>query len=674
MTPADTTTPPWKLLAEALANWEEHGWGSEYLRGVLKDGVVPELTAEGVEEVSRRQAPGGASGFGSGRRWSSEEEEWVQDLLIKGLAEEVDGPVPSRVADVFPLSQKGKVRWITNLKFTANRWTRAPRFKAMTTEEIAQIIRRGDWGAVVDIRSAFQHMRIRKEWRWLFAFRAAGRILQPTVLQFGWLGSPYWWSRVMAVVKARAQAEGLPVRLAIYVDDILILGRSQEATRLGLRLLLEMLQEMGLKVATEKVSPVGQVVTYVGYVLDLAANRWSLAPEVRREIRRCAAQILRAKFVKRKSILRLLGKVQGRRMALPGRNAMTGRLYSWLRGTTGRRSVGVPQYVHHELQYWARLKAWQAVVTHPSDEAAVTADTDASKRGWGAVLRTHDAFYEWCGRWPQWLARRHITELEARVLLKVLEAMKVLGIRRTVLRWRSDNIAALSMGTKLRSRSPRLDWVARRVARWLRELEVTLKTAYIPGHLNVRADWWSREGLALLKDFRVRRDVFSALNRARPHSIDAWATRESTHLPLFFSPVPDPRAAGWDALCERWSGRGALWMVPPWDLIRVTLNKVAKEQAPATIIVPRWYTASWYQLAWEIAEEVWVLPPCPLYFHPRTNALLPASRWSTLILFIGLTSSDWPRRRAETTRELFGRLARQPSVWVKDQAVWTQLS
>lgn len=605
------------------------------------------------------------------------EEEWVEDMLRRGLVVELtEGKVPLVMGSVFRIEQGEKKRWIVNLKKGLNAVSEVPRFRVVKLEEVADMVVPGDWGCVLDIRSAFNHIRIRPEDRYLFAFRAAGRIWAPTVLPFGWSGSPFWWSRVSGVVARRMRELG--IRGAVYVDDILILGAVREEAEAAKVSMLKVLEELGLLVAEEKVTPVTQRVVYLGYEIDLATNTWGARRKDREGIRHLAARMLKGRWATRRMVSRLVGKIQGKRMALRDRNAMTGRLYQWLRGLKGAWGKGVvtPAWVRSELRFWASLKAHQARQRWVKDFASWRATSDASKRGWGVVLLNTATGEQavWSGVWTASEARRHITELELVAIERGLSGMERQGLREEVVRWRSDNVAAVAAVRRLRSRSARLHEVVRRIAGVMFRTNIVVQVSHVRGQDNGQADFHSRDGLRLLADHRLRRDIFRWINWGRRHDIDAFASRTSSLLHRFWSSWPDPRAEEVDALAQRWPGSGTLWLHPPWRLLPVVLRKLKRErEARVTCLAPVWPSAGWYGDFWELAGEVWILPRAPLLVHGESRRLMSATRGVSMLGFFGSMDSSWRRRRRRAIAGVSTRLRGRVHVWVRDpRREWTR--
>ncbi len=79
----------------------------------------------------------------------------------------------------------------------------------------------------------------------------------------------------------------------------------------------------------------------------------------------------------------------------------------------------------------------------------------------------------------------------------------------------------------------------------------------------------------------------------RPH-LDLMATSMTNQLPIYVSPIPDPRAYAVDAMSFAWA-RMDVYVFPPWSMIAQVLSKLEIEhQCMMTIIVPRWPNRPWF--------------------------------------------------------------------------------
>ena len=84
--------------------------------------------------------------------------------------------------------------------------------------------------------------------------------------------------------------------------------------------------------------------------------------------------------------------------------------------------------------------------------------------------------------------------------------------------------------------------------------------------------------------------------------VDLLATAKNRKLPLFVSPVPDPRAMAVDALAMSWN-RLIAYAFPPVPLIPLVLHKVRREEVMLILIAPLWPNRSWFPLLLELSVE-----------------------------------------------------------------------
>ena len=80
---------------------------------------------------------------------------------------------------------------------------------------------------------------------------------------------------------------------------------------------------------------------------------------------------------------------------------------------------------------------------------------------------------------------------------------------------------------------------------WCHHYHITLKARHIPGCLNVMADLLSRSNQVQSTEWSLHPQVFKQICQKwfTPH-VDLFATHLNHKLPLYMSPIPDPKA--WD--------------------------------------------------------------------------------------------------------------------------------
>ena len=127
------------------------------------------------------------------------------------------------------------------------------------------------------------------------------------------------------------------------------------------------------------------------------------------------------------------------------------------------------------------------------------------------------------------------------------------------------------------------------------ELGIILQARHLAGRLNVLADQLSRRGQVLKNEWSINPQIFKRVCKmmGRPF-IDLFATQFNHKLPLYMSPIPDPRAVAVDALSHDWTGMLAN-AFPPVEILHLVLSKIEREQCQVILIAPALPQASWYQ-------------------------------------------------------------------------------
>ena len=112
-----------------------------------------------------------------------------------------------------------------------------------------------------------------------------------------------------------------------------------------------------------------------------------------------------------------------------------------------------------------------------------------------------------------------------------------------------------------------------RIMTWCHHSHITLKARHIPGCLNVMADLLSRSNQVQSTEWSLHPQVFKQIFQRwfTPHT-DLFATYLNHNLPLYVSPIPDPKAWHIDALNINWTGLTA-YAHPPTALLHRVIQK-----------------------------------------------------------------------------------------------------
>ena len=113
-----------------------------------------------------------------------------------------------------------------------------------------------------------------------------------------------------------------------------------------------------------------------------------------------------------------------------------------------------------------------------------------------------------------------------------------------------------------------------KIMTWCHHYHITLKARHIPGCLNVMADLLSRSNQVQSTEWSLHPQVFKQICQKwfTPH-VDLFATHLNHKLPLYVSPVPDPKAWDIDALNINWTNLTA-YAYPPTALLPKVIQKI----------------------------------------------------------------------------------------------------
>ena len=199
---------------------------------------------------------------------------------------------------------------------------------------------------------------------------------------------------------------------------------------------------------------------------------------------------------------------------------------------------------------------------HPKDHS-IQLFTDASNEAWGAHLEPSSIQ----GLWSPQEKGLHINVLELKAAFLALRRFKDQCQDQTVL-IATDNSTVVAyinkQGVTLSAEMCALLW---RIMTWCHHSHITLKARHVPGCLNVMADLLSRSNQVQSTEWSLHPQAFKQIYPRwfTPH-VDLFATYLTHKLPLYVSPIPDPKAWDIDALNINWTGLTA-YAYPPTALL-----------------------------------------------------------------------------------------------------------
>ena len=150
----------------------------------------------------------------------------IRDLLRKGAIEPVLSQTKGFFSRLFLVAKKGGGgrRPVINLK-PLNKFIVKKPFHMTTLKGVSQAIRPGDWSVTIDLKDAFFHIPIHKEYRRFLRFCWRNKVFQFCRLPFGLTSSPQFFTDVTRSLMEECRLRG--IRVIFYLDDILILAPSR---------------------------------------------------------------------------------------------------------------------------------------------------------------------------------------------------------------------------------------------------------------------------------------------------------------------------------------------------------------------------------------------------------------------------------------------------------------
>ena len=402
-------------------------------------------------------------------------------------------------------------------------------------------------------------------------------------LPFGLSSAPQTFTKLLKPVVCTLRRLG--IRMILYLDDMLIMAQSRHEIRSHLASAIKLLCALGFIINMKKsVFNPAQVMELLGFSLDTSAMTISLPKQKLSVIQRTASQLLQQTRVSARELSQLLGMLVAAYPAvLPAPlhyRAVDRAKRRALQRQEGYKSrISLDRETRQDLQWWT--KAVTSFNGRPLQISSwdLTIESDASLKGWGASSQRRSTG----GPWTTGERKHHINFLE--LLAAFLALRSFVKERRDVsVLLLLDNVTAIAFINRMGgTHSICLSDLAVEIWDWCIQRNVTIHAEHLPGVENVRADWESRH-LSDSSDWRLHREIFCHLEaREGPFSIDLFASRTNTQLPLYCSWKPDPNALAVDAFSISWKNHSP-YLFPPFVMIPRCLHKLRQEGITAWLI------------------------------------------------------------------------------------------
>jgi hypothetical protein len=597
-------------LSNHLQAWKDIG-ADDWSLNVLENGYAPTFVDSRPPLTRRWFAHESATNPSKAEMLQSS----VDEMLQKNAVELVNNTSSlGFYSHVFLVIKKtGKFRPVINLR-VLNQTLEVPTFKMETVASIAAAASPGDWAVSLDLTDGYFHVPIAKWFRKYLRFVINQKVYQFRALPFGLATAPRIFTKILAPMAKYLHSLGIPLHR--FIDDLLIKALSQEQLLQWAIVVIKLLVALGYHINLPKsmLDPTQDYI-YIG-VRFLTAQGLMKPPDDRiSKILECIQKIKSLDPAPARIWMSLLGLLGSAEKQVPlGRlhiRPLQTCLHSQFRW--GVHPLDFPVALNSKcfiaLEWWSDLENLSKGQPLGPFQPDHTLFTDASLTSWGA----HVDELQFSGQWTWIESKMSINQLELLAVIRALQALPP-SWRGSKLMIASDNSSTIAYINKFGgTRSQPMLELTLQLYLLAQSLSLTLRARHIPGRLNRLADSLSRrhqvvntEWILMMPVCRLVLDLWGS------PTLDLMAmsqtTRQTTRLPVYVSPFPDPKALAVDAMSFEWTNLDA-YIFPPWPMIALVLQKLKLEPCEVTAIIPFWPNRPWFPDLLELlVQQPRVLP------------------------------------------------------------------
>ena len=280
---------------------------------------------------------------------------------------------------------------------------------------VRDLIQPNDWMMKIDLRDTYFAIPIAQSHQKYLRFTVQNRCYQFSCLPFGLSSAPWIFTKILRPVAEKLRE--LSIRMVIYLDDTLIMGKSPQETSAHTVTLTHTLENLGFTIHPEKsMTQPTQRVEFLGLIINSTSMELQAPSDKVKKIRAEARKLWQANaHPSAREVSRIVEKMSAVAQAI----LPAPLFFRYLqRDLTQALAYNFQDYealcplsskAKDELQWWTdHLPFWNGkdLWTNPSPN--MTIESDASLMGWGA---TSDGINTG-GPWNTQERRWHINCLE----------------------------------------------------------------------------------------------------------------------------------------------------------------------------------------------------------------------------------------------------------------------
>jgi hypothetical protein len=377
--------------------------------------------------------------------------------------------VPWFVLKTVDSSGKEKSRLIADCR-VLNSYLQTSHFKLDHWQQIFPVLRKGMWGAKIDLKHAYFHLALSEKIRPYVRMQVGKRQFQFQAACFGLAPLPQLWMSLMKVFSKKWRGEGIIV--FIYLDEILVVSSSKSLLQKQLDGMLLDLSAGGMQINREKYLLVpSQEVDHLGFHVHLREGLLQVPPQKLKQVRKELGKLVTHSSLSPRKMAAILGTVRSFLVALPFLRAFTDEMKCFidLQGQGGwDRMHPLPvSLVNQVKEVKDLLQTWQGRQFQARCPIRKL-HSDASNVGWGGLdIQSGTGLQEF---WRQ----ENGLHINVKELHAAISTVRSLAKKGEQVHLAVDNVVAYSYLKKSGGKLPQFNHMLRPFLKWCMEQKVRL--------------------------------------------------------------------------------------------------------------------------------------------------------------------------------------------------------
>lgn len=294
------------------------------------------------------------------------------------------------ISNLFLVEKKdGGQRPVINLK-NLNNHVPYKHFKMEGLQLISHMLRKGDFMCKLDLKDAYFCLPLHKESYPFVKFQWDGKLYQFTCLCFGLGPAPRTFTKLLKVPIGVLRR--LNMLIIIYIDDMLIIGRTQKEAEISRDTVIYLLQHLGFLFNMKKsVFTPCQEIKFLG--LTINSLTMSLSLDKIRNVQKHCQEMYKKSTTSILELTKLLSLLSSTIQAivsawLQSHNLQQLQIQNLRLNRSYQIEISLTPLAKEELLWWIENLTHsngKSLVHHQVSQILI--QTDASMKGWGAVCK-----------------------------------------------------------------------------------------------------------------------------------------------------------------------------------------------------------------------------------------------------------------------------------------------